>query len=984
MSSDGVVEEADLIRALGVLSSLVERRPWTAGTPPPVDIVSLSLGYYHELPHDQDFDPVLLQQVQALGQRGVAVLAAAGNDATVAGGLPRRVLPAPGRRGRAVRPRLHPGGQRRRAQPGRHDRAVQQRRPLGLRTGRSVRPWSAPSRRPSTAAASRRSPTRRPRAGASSIDPDRFRGGFGTWSGTSFSTPVLAGRLARRLLRARPRGHGDRPVGADVARRHRGDRAGATAGVTPDASTPSAEDLHRRALEASLRGAYPSSARLLRRALEPGRARTRRCGCGCCSPWPGSRPSSRTWSAASRCSTRPSRPPSAHPSVAGYTFGQRGLLHAAPGPVGRGPRPDAPGRRPARLGTGGPGQGAAQPRASPRRTSATSPRPRRPSCARPTRPSEPASRCWPARRSATSASWPPCAATCPLALARFDQAIDIFGDADPVDRAVTIVDSSYALTTAGLFSEAEADLLVATRILGQSRMHLQRGRGLAGPRRDRARRRAGQGLPALRPEGVAAVQPPGLPASARRSSEALLRITTPVRRAGLAEHLAATVGAGRRAAPAGAARPGGPAPAPGRPGAGRRRLRRRGAGPDRADPAAAVRRPADPAADPRGAGPDRRPRRARPRAAREQIRAGLADLRSAPVAAGQRRPADLGGPARRDPGPDGPGRRRPGRPAGRGAALARAVPGHHHRPGAGQAARGPADGRPARAAAPPPAGAAPAGDERRSRRRDARPTLRAACRELERAAAARERQLVGPGGWRRRRSAGVLETRAAPGARDRRARWSRSSTSMPTLHALVVGPGPARLVGLGPLAPILDQVRRTRADLDVLALSSTSARDATGRALVPAQRPRPAGRRALGSRSRRSPARARSCSCPPAPWPRCRGRCCPACAAGRSRWPGRPASGCAAGPCSNRRDQSLSHNGFRDRSPGQPGRRGGAVLRRAVAERDGAAAVRAAAAARGGGRRPTACTSRPTASTTPTTRCSPRSSWPAAWSSATT
>jgi hypothetical protein len=32
------------------------------------------------------------------------------------------------------------------------------------------------------------------------IDPDDFRGGFGVWSGTSFSAPLLAGRLASELM----------------------------------------------------------------------------------------------------------------------------------------------------------------------------------------------------------------------------------------------------------------------------------------------------------------------------------------------------------------------------------------------------------------------------------------------------------------------------------------------------------------------------------------------------------------------------------------------------------------------------------------------------------------------------------------------------------------------------------------------------------------------------------------------------------------
>jgi subtilisin family serine protease len=36
-----------------------------------------------------------------------------------------------------------------------------------------------------------------------SIDPDDFTGGFATWSGTSFATPIVAGKLARHLLESR-------------------------------------------------------------------------------------------------------------------------------------------------------------------------------------------------------------------------------------------------------------------------------------------------------------------------------------------------------------------------------------------------------------------------------------------------------------------------------------------------------------------------------------------------------------------------------------------------------------------------------------------------------------------------------------------------------------------------------------------------------------------------------------------------------------
>jgi subtilisin family serine protease len=32
------------------------------------------------------------------------------------------------------------------------------------------------------------------------MDMDNYRGGFATWSGTSFAAPVLAGEIAQRLI----------------------------------------------------------------------------------------------------------------------------------------------------------------------------------------------------------------------------------------------------------------------------------------------------------------------------------------------------------------------------------------------------------------------------------------------------------------------------------------------------------------------------------------------------------------------------------------------------------------------------------------------------------------------------------------------------------------------------------------------------------------------------------------------------------------
>jgi hypothetical protein len=199
MSSDGIVEEADLIRALGVLNGLVADA-LTNEEPPPIDVLSLSLGYYHELPTDQDLDPVLLQQLTALGRAGVAVVACAGNDATTREMYPAAFLP-------------HDGGLvetlDRDCVPVVSVGALNPDGSIALFSNGGDWVWgyevgaALVSTFPVTfnggAQPSVAIPTSLGRSRAT-MDPDCFKGGYGTWSGTSFSTPVLAARIAEQLV----------------------------------------------------------------------------------------------------------------------------------------------------------------------------------------------------------------------------------------------------------------------------------------------------------------------------------------------------------------------------------------------------------------------------------------------------------------------------------------------------------------------------------------------------------------------------------------------------------------------------------------------------------------------------------------------------------------------------------------------------------------------------------------------------------------
>jgi subtilisin family serine protease len=188
----GVVDEASLLRALQLLA--LHQLRAIAGDPecPLVDVVSLSLGYYHEQPDDPAFDPLLAGPIALLGRLGVAVVVSAGNDATDRPSYPAAFagLSAPGAVPVCAVGALNPDGT------------------IALFSNdgpwvRYLRPGAAlvstlPTTMDGSMEATNRLVDERGEE-RSAIDPDGFQSGFAVWSGTSFAAPVFAGQLAARL-----------------------------------------------------------------------------------------------------------------------------------------------------------------------------------------------------------------------------------------------------------------------------------------------------------------------------------------------------------------------------------------------------------------------------------------------------------------------------------------------------------------------------------------------------------------------------------------------------------------------------------------------------------------------------------------------------------------------------------------------------------------------------------------------------------------
>src|SRR5690606_10123757 len=172
----------------------------------PIDVLSLSMGYYHETPYDALFDPTMYEILASMGRCGTVVVVSAGNDATnrpmfpaafapwdPARTRPGDVDPLPERDPDAVPivavGALNPAGTDALfSNDGPWVRA-RERGAAVVGTMPAFSGGAEPLAR--TVHAGRQRET---------IDPDDFRGGFAVWSGTSFAAPVTAGRVAHRLL----------------------------------------------------------------------------------------------------------------------------------------------------------------------------------------------------------------------------------------------------------------------------------------------------------------------------------------------------------------------------------------------------------------------------------------------------------------------------------------------------------------------------------------------------------------------------------------------------------------------------------------------------------------------------------------------------------------------------------------------------------------------------------------------------------------
>ena len=197
--SDGPVPESDLIDVLDAMATLVEDHLAGRRGGEPIDVVSLSLGYYPEWEPDSiAYDLAITVALARLRAAGVLVVCAAGNDATTRPRMPAALsavasdlppLLAVG----ALNPDRATDALFTNAGPWVSDHRV------GASVVSTLPPFDT-AEQAAVATSFQGRQRRGPDAGCFTTPGEKAPdGGFGVWSGTSFAAPVLAAELARHL-----------------------------------------------------------------------------------------------------------------------------------------------------------------------------------------------------------------------------------------------------------------------------------------------------------------------------------------------------------------------------------------------------------------------------------------------------------------------------------------------------------------------------------------------------------------------------------------------------------------------------------------------------------------------------------------------------------------------------------------------------------------------------------------------------------------
>jgi subtilisin family serine protease len=194
----GMVEESNLLAVLEDLAILVHRHRTRRKGGRPIDVLSLSLGYYHETPQDGLYTRALYDLLAILRGLGTTVVVSAGNDAIDRPTFPASLWDWPGSDNGILpdggAPLISVGA----LNPDRRTTA------LFSNVGPWVRTFAPGAAVVSTLpdfyggiqASARDDEYERERL---TIGPEDFRGGFAVWSGTSFAAPWVAGRVAAGL-----------------------------------------------------------------------------------------------------------------------------------------------------------------------------------------------------------------------------------------------------------------------------------------------------------------------------------------------------------------------------------------------------------------------------------------------------------------------------------------------------------------------------------------------------------------------------------------------------------------------------------------------------------------------------------------------------------------------------------------------------------------------------------------------------------------